>query len=191
MSGLEMFVRILWQVIWPPSGIILMEEQLLQWGLAFFLVYLEKYSYMLLMIAALYFVIAYVVFSRMPHMQHHTRRLFHFIFTMISVICGAWILLIFGALVGNHGNRGEDVARATMTRRTPIIAGWTIVRNITYISLHFRFGRGIYRFFYRVLGHVGFLAREENLRFREAIARVLALFVIVYGAWDIPYLLTH
>lgn len=191
MTGFEMLMSILWQVIWPLKGIIYMEEQILQWGLAFALVYFKHYGYMLLIVAALYFVVTYIVLSRTPHMRIHTGRMLHFVITILCVILGAWVLLIFGALVGNHGNRGENVARGTLNHRTPLFGGWAIVRSITYVSLHFRLGRAIYRGFYRLIGYIPFFGRTENARFREVVARVLALFVILYGAWNIPYDLTH
>lgn len=191
MTGFEMLMSILWQVIWPLKGIIYMEEQILQWGLAFALVYFKHYGYILLIIVALYFVVTYIILSRMLHMPIHIGGILHFFITIFCVILGAWVLLIFGALVGNHRNRGESVARRTLNYRRPLFGGLAIVRSITYVSLHFRLGRAIYRGFYRLIGYIPFLGRTEYTRFREVVARILALFVILYGVWNIPYDLTH
>lgn len=188
--------QFLWEVflslIWPPKGIIYFEAQVLMWIYAYCSAWLNHYMPLILMAAAIIFAISCGVFGRtrmhMPRGIVH--RFFHTIIRLVVNILFAWFFLIYGALAGQVNNaNGENNAQISYTRRVYTSPIWNIVHSFTRLSLHFHLGRGIFRFFYRLLARIPSL--QGNNRRREIIARVLTLVVCLWGIWNLPYDLTH
>ncbi len=183
-------------LLWPPMGVILFEEQIMQWCYATLKVYILANGANIMIAFAVYAVIMFVVFERNPigHRMHHgIGRFIGFIFRLLFVIIFGWAMLLYGALVGGlrgEGTAGEDNARQTITiRRHYFHHMIEVSQRFTRLSWHFRFGRWLFRASYWVLGHIRVI--DERPRLHRTLARGVALFVIVYRAWEIPYLLTH
>lgn len=196
---LEYLLVIIRSLLWPPKGIILFEEQVVQWCYATLKVYLLTSGMPQILIAfAVYAIIMFVVFERGPH--HHMGHVAHrgirhivsFIFRLLFVILFSWIMLIYGALCGGLRGEGNENDPRAMQKVT-IHRHWgriiDITQSFTRISWHFRFGRWLFRTFYCIMSHINCIASRPRLH--RALARSLALFVIIYKAWEIPYLLTH
>lgn len=190
------FGEFLWDVflslIWPPKGIIYFESQVLLWIYAYVKVWVIHNMPILLMAAAIIFVIGCAGFGRTrPHMPRlFWHRAFRTILRVLTNIIFAWGFLVYGALAGQVNNtNGENNANISYTRRIHTGPIWNVVHSFTRLSLHFHMGRGIFRLFYRLLGNISML--RENERNRTIIARVLTLIVIFWGVWMIPYDLTH
>lgn len=188
--------QFLWNVflslIWPPKGIIYFETQVLMWIYAFCKVWLIHNMPIIIMAAAIIFVIGSVVFGRTrPHMPRGMfHRVFGTIFRIFTNIIFAWGFLIYGAAIGQVDNtNGEANARISYTRRVHTGPIWNVVHSFTRLSLHFNLGRGIFRLFFYLLGFIPRL--RENSRTRGIIARVLTFVVIFWGVWMIPYDLTR
>lgn len=171
-----------------PMGIIRFENQLIMAVYAYVKVWLLNYIPVILIGAAIIFMIGTAVFGR-PGI-HRPRGLFHrvfgTIFRVFTNIIFAWGFLIYGAAVGQvDSTAGEENARITYTRRVHTGPIWNVVHTFTRISLHFNLGRGIFRMFFYLLGFIPALRR--NARTRGIIARVLTFFVILWGIWMIPF----
>ncbi len=192
MSTGEFIWFVIVNLIWPPKGIIYLEEQIYQWIYAFGKVWILHNMPALIMAAAIYFLIMFVVVER--HHFHHGRggigRVLRFFVRMIITIALSWVMLIFGAIRGERtGGRGENNARVTTTMTYARNWFYTTTQTFTRLSLHFRLGRWLYRAFYNLLGHIAAVNNRE--RIHEILARSLALVVIFWGVWNIPYDLTH
>lgn len=197
MGTIEYLELIIRNLLWPPKGIILFEEQIFQWCYATLKMYLLLVGIPRLMIVfAIYAVVMYVLFERGPrigHTAHHwIRRVIGFVFRLVFVIIFGWVMLIYGAVAGGlRSERPENDPHATQNvtirlRRTRFI---TVTQSFTRLSWHFRFGRFLFRTAYGLLSHIRMI--ETRPRLHRYLARGIALFVIVYKAWEIPYLLTH
>lgn len=170
-----------------PMGIIRFENQLVMAVYAYCKVWLIHYMPVLIMVAAIIFMIGSAVFGRTrPHMPRGIlHRVFGTLFRVFINIIFAWIFLIYGAVAGHvNGNNGENNATISYTRRIHTGPIWNVVHSFTRLSLHFYLGRGIFRLFYRILGYIPRL--REDGRVREYIARALTLLVILWGFWKIP-----
>lgn len=194
MTGFEFLLFVIGSILWPPKGIIYMEEQAIQWMVAFSHAWINAYGAVFITVIAIYVVIMFVVFERMPHPVAHGggigRRVFHFIWSMLIVVLFSWIFLIVGALTGErNGNRGERFARVENQYTNRITRNFGTVYRITRLSLHFRLGRAIYRFCFWLTGLIPAIAR--NNRLHEVLARIMAMVVILWGVWNIPYDITH
>lgn len=192
-------LMIIRSLLWPPKGVILFEEQFFQWCYATLKVYLLAQGIPQIMIAfAIYAIIMFAVFEAGP--RHHTRHAFHrgirgvfgFIFRLLFVFLFSWIMLIYGALAGGLRGEGPEADPRAIQNIT-VRRHWSrfidVTQSFTRLSWHFRFGRWLFRTFYFLISHIGFIASRPRLH--RFLARGIALFVIVYKAWDIPYLLTH
>lgn len=194
MTSGEFFKEILLSLLWPPKGIIYMETQILMWLYAIVKVWLKHNGYVLLIGAGIIFAISCAVFGntrvRMPRMAFH--RIWSTIARVVTNIVFAWFFLIYGAARGEvRGNAGQNNATISHSRRVYVGPVWNVVHNFTRISLHFHLGRGLFRLFYRLLGLIPRLSNENGERSRRVIARLLAMVVIFWGVWMIPYELTH
>lgn len=194
----EYLLVIIRSLIWPPKGIILFEEQVLQWCYATLKVYLLMVGIPRIMIAfAVYAIVMFVVFERSPHhmghaVHHGVRHVIGFIFRLLFVILFGWVMLIYGAVGGGlRGEGPENDPRATQNVNINIFRSRliSVTQSFTRLSWHFRIGRWLFRAAYGLLGHIGIIA--DRPRLHRYIARGIALFIIVYKAWEIPYLLTH
>lgn len=190
------FGQYLWEfflsLIWPPKGIIYLETQILMWIYATGKVWLLKNIPLLLIAGAIIFAISSTVFGRTRiHMRHGIfHRFFGTILRVLTNIAFAWVFLIYGAAAGQvNTDNGENNARISYTRRVHTGPIWNVVHSFTRLSLHFHLGRGLFRLFYRLLGHISSL--RNNDRNRVIFARILAFVVIFWGVWMIPYDLTH
>lgn len=195
----EYLLVIIRSLLWPPKGVILFEEQVFQWCYATLKMYLINGGIPQIMIAfAIYAVIMFVVFEQGPrHHMHHVAcrgigNIIGFISRLIFVIFFGWIMLIYGTLFGGlRGEENENDPRAT--QNISIHRHWgrfvNITQSFTRLSWHFRFGRWIFRSVYNITDHINFITSRP--RMHRTIARIIALFIIIYKAWEIPYLLTH
>ena len=181
MTGLEFFLHVLWQIVWPPKGIIYLEEQAVQWIVAITHEYLLHYGYILIILLGFWILFSSVFkFPKVRYGRSFSRML-NWLFNIVIRILFAWVFLIYGALASdNNGNRGE--ANVQIRRRIGF-------HSLRYTSLHFRFGRWLYRTAYRLLGYIPGIQRND--RARHIIARVIAMVIILWGVWHIPYDLTH
>lgn len=192
MENFKFFMHILFTIVWPIKGIIYMEEQALQWCYAYLSVLLANYGYVFLIIIGIALVIS------MEHYRHVLRGTANIVFativqffTIILNVLLAWGYLIYGAVNGrmddSHQPHRLYVHRAPHNRIT-----LRFEENNT--TLHYRMGRGLYRIFFNGLTALSrfrifrFLQRRQT---RSILARGLALVVIVWGMWHIPYDLTH
>lgn len=161
----EMIMHILWNVVWPIKGIIYMEEQLLQWGLAFIIAYSAEIGTIVIICLGIGMLLYSAHLSRyFRGVRSGARRFAHGVFILLRNILFAWWYLIWGAI---HGavNRDEQGSRT---------------------SLHYRFGRWIYRMLYLYVFR--FIPRNDV---RRIVSRIVALVIILWGVWNIPYDLTH
>ena len=180
-----------------PMGIIRLENQFIIALYAYAKVWLINYMPVILIGAAIFFVIGTTVFGRTciyrPRGVFH--RVFGTVFRLFTNIIFAWGFLIYGAAVGqivNHNaneeddntHNGEENARITYTRRIHTGPIWNVVHSFTRLSLHFNLGRGIFRLFFYLLGFIPRL--RDNTRVRTIIARALTFTVILLGVWKIP-----
>lgn len=192
MNGFKFFWEVIISLLWPPKGIIYLEEQMLQWVLAIGKVWFKYHMPEIIIAVTIYLLVMYVVFER-THCHHGGRtihRVMGFLGRIFLNIALAWAMLIYGALRGEvAGNRGEGNARVTTTATLHRSRLWAVTQSFTRLSLHFRLGRAIYRLVYRVLGFIPYM--NNNDRVRHIVARIVAMIIIVWGAWNIPYDLTH
>ena len=156
----EMIMMILYHVVWPPKGIIYMEEQLLQWGVAL----LIGYSAEIMVIAITIFGIGMLLYSAnlsryFRRVRGSATRLGYGVLYALRNILFAWAYLVWGAV---HG-------RVDMSERG------------SRTSLHYRFGRWLYRMLY-----IYVFRFIHNNRVREIVSRVIALVIIFWGVWNIP-----
>lgn len=192
MTGTELLLYIFWSLIWPPKGIIYFEEQVLQWIFAFGSVWTRHHMADLLIIIAIYFIFAYIVFERRNCHRHGItagRSILNFILRMFVAIGMSWFMLVYGAVRGEiNGTGGEENAtiRTNFTHRRGMF--YNVVQSIVRLSVHFQIGRGLYRIAYRILGRVPLV---QNDRVRHLVARIIALVIILWGVWRIPFDLMH
>lgn len=197
MSTTRFLFEVVLSLLWPPKGIIYFEEQVLQWIYAFGKVWLLNNAPTIIVIVTIYLLIMYVVFERRHHHRRHRGmlgRVIGFVGRFLTALFFTWGFLIYGALRGNlveeeNPDRGEANARYNITRTVYRGRVWSIVQPFTRISLHFRLGRWLYRGSYRLLGHIAYMRMNDQVR--RTTARVLAMVVILWGVWNIPYDLTH
>lgn len=192
----EFLISVIKDLLWPPSGIIYAEVQILMQTYALIKVWLMHYGYVLLIGAAIIFAISCAVFgnTRVRFPRPMFNRFFGTLGRLIVNIVFAWIFLFYGAFAGNEtNNNGEENARLSYTRRVHTGPIWNVVHSFTRVSVHFHLGRGIFRLFYRLLGFIPRFNQEDDkiLRTRRYIARFLAFLVIIWGVWRLPYELTH
>lgn len=191
-NNIKFLLHIIWTIIWPIKGIIYMEEQALQWVYAYASVWLANYGYVFLILFGIALVIS------MEHYRHVLRGTANIVFativqffTIILNVLLAWCYLVYGTINGrmddSHQPHRLHVHRAPHNRIT-----LRFEENNT--TLHYRMGRGLYRIFFNALTALSrfrifaFLQRRQT---RSILARGLALVVIVWGMWHIPYDLTH
>lgn len=181
MTGLEFFLHVLWQIVWPPKGIIYMEEQAVQWIVAITHAYLLEYGYLLIICFGIFLALASVL--NLPKIRYGRTfsRILNSLLNIVLRILLAWVFLIYGALASDdNGNRGE--VNVQVRRRIGF-------HTLRHTSLHFRLGRWLYRTAYRLLGYIP--AIQRNDRARHIIARIIAMVIILWGVWHIPYDITH
>ena len=181
MTGLEFFLHVLWQIVWPPKGIIYMEEQAVQWIVAITHEYLLHYGYILIILFG--FWIPFSSVFKFPKVRYGRSfsRMLNSLLNIVIRILFAWVFLIYGALASDdNGNRGE--ANVQIRRRIGF-------HTLRHTSLHFRLGRWLYRTAYRLIGYIP--AIQRNDRIRHILARVIAMMIILWGVWHIPYDITH
>ncbi len=181
------------QVVWPPKGIMYMEEQLLQWVLAVSSVLLGNLlrtcGYIIVVMIGIVMVFNLGGFSRLFHgwFLRFTRSISVFVawlFTQLVNLLLAWFYLIYGAVRGQMDDSNAPYCVWFHSIRGHIHFHY----NKTYRPVHYRLGRWLYRKFHALVNR---LAPSMNARTKERIARGLALFVILWGVWHIPYDLTH
>lgn len=178
MTSLEFFLQVLWQVIWPPKGIIYMEEQVLQWCVAIAHSWLQQYGYTIFIILGIGMALSYAIGQSNVYPRGRTiRRMIRNIWNWIVRIAFAWLFLLYGAVRGTM-----TIAEETQETRR-------LLHRHAHRSWHYRLGRWLSRIAYRLLGHVGLIARNEQMR--RIIARTIALVICLWGVWNIPYDLTH
>lgn len=191
-NNIKFLLHIIWTIIWPVKGIIYMEEQALQWVYAYASVWLANYGYVFLIIFGIALVIS------MEHYHRVLRGSVNIIFatvvqffTIILNVLLAWGYLIYGAVNGrmddSHQPHRLYVHRAPHNRIT-----LRFEENNT--TLHYRMGRGLYRIFFNgltALSRFRIFAFLQRRQVRSIIARCIALVIIVWGMWHIPYDLTH
>lgn len=190
------FIMYLWDlflsIIWPPKGIIYFESQMLMGVYAYTKVWFIYHGAEILIALAIIFAISCAVFgrTRMRLPRNFVGRVLGTILRVLTNIAFAWILLVYGAVRGQLENtNGEENARISYNRRVHTGRIWNIVHSFTRLSLHFNLGRWLFRISYRLLGHIHQM--RENERRRVLFARVIALIIIFWGVWWIPYDLTH
>ena len=108
---------------------------------------------------------------------------------MFVAIGMSWFMLVYGAVRGEiNGTGGEENAtiRTNFTHRRGMF--YNVVQSIVRLSVHFQIGRGLYRIAYRILGRVPLV---QNDRVRHLVARIIALVIILWGVWKIPFDLMH
>ena len=176
-----------------PTGIIYLEEQFVQAIYVFLFVYIKNYGgAILVLLLGIYMAIS-VMFQRRflpPHFHRHGFGVIRFLLIPIATLLLSWVMLVVGFVADIRGdNFFEDTARATYTYRSRPFLGWSIARTITRLSLHYRFGRWLTTSIMRLLQRIPRLA--TNRRVVVAITVVVMLVIIFWGAWNIPYDLTH
>lgn len=182
---MDFLMTIIFSILWPIKGIIYMEEQALQWIVAIGSVYLREYGYVLLILFGIALMLSFGHYQRV--LRGASGAIFATIvlfFTVLINVCFAWVYLLYGAINGRMDNSHQpyrlSVRRAPRNRLH-------LVWDRTNPSLHYRLGRWLYRTINRFL--VRFL--PDNPRVCSGIARVIALVIILWGVWNIPYDLTH
>lgn len=187
-----MLREIFWDLVFPPKGIIYFEFQVLLWIYALTKTWIVYHAADLLILGAIIFVIAFCVLGRTNfHVRGGTiRRIFDTILRVLVNIAFAWFFLIYGAVRADvAGNAGENIARVNYSRRVRTSTFGNVVYNFTRLSIHFHIGRGLFRLAYRLLGYIPYMRDNEVIHRRTA--RGVALFIILWGVWRIPYDLTH
>ncbi len=180
----------------PFSGIMEFEVMLLKCVVVYARVALEAYGSILLTLLAIYVIVYFVLANRMPHFHMHVGRWIGIIVSVITEFFFAGLMLILGGAIGNNGNRGERYAQVNIQHRTHPVAGWSFGRTITHLSLHFQLGRLVFRGFYWLVGLIPIFRNAAILadpvrgprmiQIHIAIARILALALILWGFWRIP-----
>lgn len=199
MGFYEYLGLIIRNLLWPPMGIILMEEQIYQW------VYATLRAYVfygggganVLIVFAVYAIIMFVAFERPAHhighvVGHLVTRIFWYILRLLLVIMFGWVMLILGAARGRL--KGEGQENDPLGTQNVAVSVYhsrllNVTQSFTRLSWHFRFGRWLYRVAYWALGYIPAIQNREQLH--RGLARFIALFAILYKAWKIPYFLTH
>ena len=192
MENLKFFLHVLFTIIWPVKGIIYMEEQALQWCYAYLSVLLANYGYVFLIIFGIALMIS------MGHYRHVLRGTRGIIIatliwalTVIVNTVLAWIYLLYGAVNGRIDNSHQP-HRISVQRGHHNHLDFRFDANNP--TLHYRMGRGLYRIFFNgltALARVRIFRFLQNRQVRSIIARCIALIIIVWGVWHIPYDLTH
>ena len=192
MENFKFFMHILFTIVWPIKGIIYMEEQALQWCYAYLSVLLANYGYVFLILFGIALMIS------MEHYRHVLRGTANIVFatiiqffTIILNVLLAWCYLVYGAINGRMDDSHQP--HRLYVRRAP--HNHIVLRfEENNTTLHYRMGRGLYRIFFNGLTALSrfrifrFLQRRQT---RSILARGLALVIIVWGMWHIPYDLTH
>lgn len=195
---LEFFITVaLPQILWPLKGIIYMEEQALQWIVAYAHAWIWENGSIILLFFAIIFVLSFVLGSgRRPRRKDTVVGIFHLLWSFIVNVCFAWFFLIYGAIAGaleedQNPQCGVDNARVIENIRINHTRCWTTEHRYTRLSVHFRIGRGLFRIFYKVMEYLPILGDDRLKTVRKGIARLLALVIILWGVWNIPYDLMH
>ena len=179
----EMILEMLYDVVWPIKGIIYMEEQVLQWGLAWVLYNAEGLGVIVIILFGIGMMLSSYNLGRyFRNVRGFGMRLLLGLFATVLNILLAWFFLIWGALRGTMAN----TERTNMHRME--VHGRHMHHRVIFgqSSLHYRMGRGLYRLIYTYIFR---FIRNANVRM--ILSRALALLIIVWGAWNIPYDLTH
>lgn len=189
-TSIAFIAHILWSIIWPLKGIIYMEEQALQWCYAFGRVWITQYGYLLLIIGASIYAI-FCVLGHPDSYRSFGRIIINTVVQLLQTIFHimfAWVYLLYGAINGRMDNSHQPF-RVRMHFHGPH-PHWVVTRN--YPTLHYMLGRWLYRFFYRIIRWVcNRFNLTLNTRQSATIARIMAVLVIIWGVWNIPYDLTH
>ena len=160
--------------LFPFLGIIRFEEQFVLWHIAYGAVTIEKLMPSIIMVLAIYFVVAYAVLGNQHPFRggHHVHLggVLRFLWRFLVVVAFSWFFLLYGVLCEYRAANGQDVS-TDVTR----------YGNYTRISLHFRLGRWIFRGINWFLGLV-----LHNVRIRTGITLAIVLVICLMGVWDIP-----
>lgn len=179
----EMVLEMLLDVVWPLKGIIYMEEQVLQWGILWVLSYTDTLGVIVIMLFGIGMMLSSYNLGRYFRSVRSfgMRMLLGLLATILNILL-AWFFLIWGAVRGTLANMER-----TNTHRMEVHGRHMHHRVIAgQSSLHYRMGRGLYRLIYTyVFRFIG------NNNVRMILSRALALLIIVWGAWNIPYDLTR
>lgn len=183
MTGFEYLGLILKDLVLPPKGIIPAEIILILRAMAHMQALLELYAPTIITAFAIYFVIAFVVFERMPHRHHHggiVARIIGFLITFIVTVAFAWGFLLAGLIAGMVGGdferRAQQNANIELNYRRPITRNTSVIYRITRLSIHFRIGRGIYRLFYRLIGRIRVMRNHREIQSFLAMTGSLIIF---------------
>lgn len=187
MRDFEFLFSVIFSILWPLKGIIYMEEQALQWIVAFAKVYFRECGYVLLIIFGICLMCSFGRYRRVVRgAVGLIITAIVWLLTLLMNVCLAWMYLIYGAVNGRmtdtHQPRRLSIQRDQRNRLK-------LVWSRTNPSLHYRLGRWLYRTFNRLLSRIPLV--RTNSRFCSGLARVIALVVILWGVWHIPYDLTH
>lgn len=185
MEKMNFLMTIIISIVWPIKGIIYMEEQALQWIFAIGTVYLREYGYILLILLGIGLILSFGHYRRVLYgARGAIVATIVLLVTVVINVCLAWFYLIYGAINGRMADTHQPLRLSV--RRNPRNR-LHLVLDRTNPSLHYRLGRWLYRTFNRLLLHIP----RINPTFCSALARVIALVVILWGVWNIPYDLTH
>lgn len=187
-------LQVLFQIILPPKGIIYMEEQLVQWAYAFISVILGNWlkagGSIIIICIGIVMLFNLGGLNRLFHgltrqLVMRISRIVAWLLTLIINLVLAWVYLIYGAVRGQLDDSNEP-----WTFWFHSVGGHIHFHySRTHRPLHFRLGRWLYR---KLFGLVDRFAPDTTSpRTKEHIARGLALFVILWGCWHIPYDITH
>lgn len=180
---LEMILMMLYDVVWPLKGIIYMEEQVIQWGIAIVTVYADFWGPIVIMVFGIGMMIrSYNLGAYFRDVRGFGMRMLLGFMAMVANILLAWVFLVWGALRGTL-NCGER-ANTHRVRARGCHLNYQVVGG--QASLHYRMGRGLYRLIYNYVFRF-----ISNRNVRMILSRALALFIILWGVWNIPYDLTH
>ena len=179
----EMILQMLFDVVWPIKGIIYMEEQVIQWCLAWVLYYTDSLGVIVIILFGIGMMLSsYNLGGYFRNVRNFgLRMLLGFLATILNILL-AWFFLVWGAIRGTLAN-----AERTNVHRMEVHGRHMHYRVIHGRSgLHYRMGRGLYRLIYTyVFRFIG------NNNVRMILSRALALLIILWGVWNIPYDLTH
>ena len=180
---MEMFWEIVKDLLWPLKGIILFEEQALEWGLAWLIANSTNIIGTIIVIFGIGMLLSYSNIE--GYMRRSRFRLLAFLVLAIAIpinILIAWVSLILGAARGRI-TASEPVTSYTLETHD---GRMRTRRERNRANLHYRLGRWIYSTFYnRVFFFI------ENVNVRAAFSRGIALLIILWGVWHIPYTLLN
>ena len=98
---LEMILQMLYDVVWPIKGIIYMEEQVLQWGLAWVLYNAEGLGVIVIILFGIGMMLSsYNLGAYFRNVRSFGMRMLLGLFATLLNILLAWFFLIWGALRG-------------------------------------------------------------------------------------------